>query len=285
MIYGNNILDNGRAGIDIQYSNNNKVYHNSFAGNAPLASSSSSTNTDWDNGYLSGGNYWADNPDRRDNYRGPDQDQPGSDGIGDTSYVIDSARAQVDNYPLMSSHYVVTNITCHRTAVAQGYCINTSITVSNCGAYAENVNLTLSANSTLIDQTVITLNCSQAQHKTFTWKASNDCVLYKNYSLTAYVSPVSEETSLIGHNSTYGCVVVTLVGDITGPNDYPDGVRNMLDIGVIAKAFGATQNADDGWYWHPDLCHLCPHKPNYDTNNDGRIDMKDVGLVAKNFTG
>jgi hypothetical protein len=58
-----------------------------------------STN-DWDDGYPSGGNYWAD-------YRGVDknhgenQNIPGSDGLGDTPYQILGGAGQ-DRYPLMS---------------------------------------------------------------------------------------------------------------------------------------------------------------------------------------
>jgi hypothetical protein len=55
------------------------------------------TNT-WDNGYPSGGNYWSDYT-GSDAKSGPNQDQSGSDGIGDTPRVIDFYNK--DNYPLM----------------------------------------------------------------------------------------------------------------------------------------------------------------------------------------
>jgi hypothetical protein len=53
-----------------------------------------------DNGYPSGGNYWSDY-NGTDMYHGPYQNQTGSDGIGDTPYVIDANNT--DNYPLMGS--------------------------------------------------------------------------------------------------------------------------------------------------------------------------------------
>jgi len=52
----------------------------------------------WDDGYPSGGNYWSDYTDV-DQYSGPNQDQPGSDGIWDHPYVIDPYAK--DNYPIV----------------------------------------------------------------------------------------------------------------------------------------------------------------------------------------
>ena len=53
----------------------------------------------WDDGYPSGGNYWSDY-NGTDFYSGTNQNVTGSDGIGDTSYIIDVNN--VDRYPLMS---------------------------------------------------------------------------------------------------------------------------------------------------------------------------------------
>jgi hypothetical protein len=54
----------------------------------------------WDNGYPDGGNYWSDYT-GTDVYSGAGQNMPGSDGIGDTPYVIDAHNR--DNYPLMGA--------------------------------------------------------------------------------------------------------------------------------------------------------------------------------------
>jgi hypothetical protein len=53
----------------------------------------------WDDSYPSGGNYWSDYIDV-DVYHGVSQNIAGSDGIGDTPYVIDANN--IDHYPLMS---------------------------------------------------------------------------------------------------------------------------------------------------------------------------------------
>jgi len=91
-IHNNNITT---SGILLSQSSNNNIFHNNFI-NA-LVNSYKSTNT-WEGGYPSGGNYWSIY-DGTDLFSGSYQNVTGSDGIGDTSYVIDENN--VDNYPLM----------------------------------------------------------------------------------------------------------------------------------------------------------------------------------------
>ena len=55
-------------------------------------------NATWDDGYLSGGNYWSDY-DGVDVHYGLYQNETGGDGIGDVHYVIDEQN--YDRYPLM----------------------------------------------------------------------------------------------------------------------------------------------------------------------------------------
>jgi parallel beta-helix repeat protein len=96
VISGNSIEHNYK-GIDIEMSSGNVIFHNNFVNNTRQVYSNSSVNT-WDNGYPSGGNYWSDYK-GIDEKSGPNQDQPGSDGIGDTPYSI--KEGVVDRYPLM----------------------------------------------------------------------------------------------------------------------------------------------------------------------------------------
>jgi parallel beta-helix repeat protein len=95
-ISGNNIANNG-WGVTSYYSSDNRIFHNNFISNFEQADSESSIDV-WDNAYPSGGNYWSDYT-GVDEKSGPYQDQPGSDGIGDTPYVIDASNR--DRYPLM----------------------------------------------------------------------------------------------------------------------------------------------------------------------------------------
>jgi len=105
---GNNIIDNNRggyfAGITIGFqkgfSSGNKFFHNNIANRGKQVELQGQWEpTMWDNGYPSGGNYWSDYH-GVDLYSGPYQNETGSDGIGDTPYVIDENN--VDHYPLMN---------------------------------------------------------------------------------------------------------------------------------------------------------------------------------------
>jgi parallel beta-helix repeat protein len=97
IIVGNNITLNLHG---IHPFTNNKFYHNNFVNNTqqvfigpPDAFNS------WDDDYPLGGNYWS-------NYTGVDlkngagQNLNGSDGIGDTPFVIDANNT--DRYPLVA---------------------------------------------------------------------------------------------------------------------------------------------------------------------------------------
>jgi len=95
IISGNTITNNGEIGIELDYSSDNYIYHNNFIDNPVYIWAS---NNVWDDGYPSGGNYWSDYI-GSDLFRGANQNETGSDGIGDTPYVIDEYNQ--DNYPLM----------------------------------------------------------------------------------------------------------------------------------------------------------------------------------------
>jgi len=96
-IMNNNLNDNWR-GLFL-YSSNNRIYHNNFINNGVQVFTDKNVYANiWDNGYPSGGNYWSDYT-GVDLKWGSDQDKSGSDGIGDTAYVVDGNNR--DRYPLM----------------------------------------------------------------------------------------------------------------------------------------------------------------------------------------
>lgn len=104
-IFGNNVTNNNNIGIGFKEASNNMIRSNFFVDNANQvydayvsdASIAISTNI-WDFSYPMGGNYWSDYT-GVDVKSGPGQNQTGSDGIGDTAYIINERNK--DNYPLL----------------------------------------------------------------------------------------------------------------------------------------------------------------------------------------
>jgi parallel beta-helix repeat protein len=95
---GNFISSSKFAGIYV-YSNitNSVFYHNNFVNNTtPQVVIDDESSCAWDNGVE--GNFWSDY-NGTDFFSGPNQNIPGSDGLGDTPYEIDANNT--DNHPLM----------------------------------------------------------------------------------------------------------------------------------------------------------------------------------------
>jgi parallel beta-helix repeat protein len=102
ILEGNNISGNG-YGINLVGSANNTIFHNNFLYNANHAYDNSGNNF-WDGSYPRGGNYWSDYA-GTDLFKGPYQNVPGSDGMGDTPYTaIHGGYDNQDNYPLMDNY-------------------------------------------------------------------------------------------------------------------------------------------------------------------------------------
>jgi parallel beta-helix repeat protein len=100
-----NTIQNNYVGIALgpDAGSNNLFYHNNILGSIGNQVTMPLNSLDvWDDGYPSGGNYWSDY-NGTDLRSGPSQNVTGSDGIGDTQYVIDSNN--IDHYPLMGAFY------------------------------------------------------------------------------------------------------------------------------------------------------------------------------------
>jgi parallel beta-helix repeat protein len=75
----NNTVTGNKEGIYISEGAGNIIYHNHLNNRKNAYDGESNR---WDNGYPAGGNYWSDYP-GSDNYMGVEQDEPGTDSIGD----------------------------------------------------------------------------------------------------------------------------------------------------------------------------------------------------------
>jgi parallel beta-helix repeat protein len=95
MISDNVVSSSYYYGVWVENSSGNFFNHNLFD-NLRQFYIYNGSNT-WDDGYPSGGNYWRDYT-GVDVKKGLTQDEAGSDGVGDTPYVIDTNN--LDRYPL-----------------------------------------------------------------------------------------------------------------------------------------------------------------------------------------
>ncbi len=293
LIKGNTIRENVgmyAAGLYVYESSGNVIYHNSFLNNMIQKKSQvydaawdcadpglidPSINI-WDNGYPSGGNYWSDH-DNTDHFKGVFQNETGSDEIADMPYVIDPDLAaplgNKDNYPLQSTSFqdvAVVKVKTSKTVVGTGYSVTISIWVDNEGSYTESFNVTVSA-TRLVSGTIgvfnhVTLSSRTATTLDLSWNTTEWAL--GNYTISALISPAFGQNSLAGLSN--GTVFLSIVGDTTGPAGWPDGKVDMRDTSNVARLFGTTYQS-----------------PAYDSNcdifYDLRIDMRDVGIVAKNF--
>jgi parallel beta-helix repeat protein len=111
---GNNITANNMYGIYARASSSNSAFHNSFVNNTSQVYTEGSNNT-WDDGFLSGGNYWSD-------YEGADGN---GDGIGDTPYFVDVNNT--DRYPLMALYGTFDAGTWNGTTCSVGVMSNSTV--------------------------------------------------------------------------------------------------------------------------------------------------------------
>jgi parallel beta-helix repeat protein len=93
-IVNNTISQNSKGLTATSWSTANYIYHNNFISNTY---ESEGLYNFWNDSYPSGGNYWSDYI-GVDVKKGSNQNQPGSDGIGDTVKAVSGG---VDYYPLM----------------------------------------------------------------------------------------------------------------------------------------------------------------------------------------
>jgi parallel beta-helix repeat protein len=247
-VSGNNITANNQNGIILEQSSDNSVYHNNLKENVQQVDvESPSYPNGWDNGYPSGGNYWSDYT-GVDCYKGPYQNETGSDGIGDTPYIIDENNT--DPYPLMKPYpwtqhdigvtyigkvweiYFPPIILSLKTIVGLGFRLHINVFVMNYGAYTEVFNVTIYANTTAIDTiSNFTLSSRSSAILNFTWDTTG--FAKGNYTLWAYATPVENETDITDNTMVAGTVYVGIVGDVID-----DGKVDMKDIGYACMHYG-----------------------------------------------
>jgi parallel beta-helix repeat protein len=206
--------------------------------------------------------------------------------IGNTSLCFNSTETLLDGpgYPVplipctttdgfvtvvpAAHDLAVEQVGLYKTIVGRNYLENITVTVENLGTFDETFNLTIYANDSAIVTETVSLASLDLTTLTYSWNTTG--FAYGNYTISAYAWPVPGETNTANNNCTGGWVIVSIPGDITGPNGWPDGKVDMRDIAYVARRF-MCKPGDSLW------------DPNADINDDGKIDMIDIAIAARNF--
>jgi len=232
-IFFGNLINQGLIGIDLWGSHGNIVYHNDLIGNTWQVQSEDSICA-WDEGYPSAGNYWSDYK-GVDEKKGPNQDQTGSDAIGDTPYIIDTYNQ--DRYPLWhpwtlppAENELVVFLEAPYTLLPS-YSSLLNATVVNKGLNnATNVKLLLLINSSIVESTIIPfLQVGSSYTIRYLWTPtiSGEC------NVTAYAPPLSGEESIANN------IAVKTVSVFSGTIIYVNPLENTV---VLNETFTININ-------------------------------------------
>jgi len=266
-----NIFLNNSVGIDFIFFGDNRdnfIFHNYFINNTEQVVIEAPTENIWDNGYPSGGNYWSDYG-GMDVYSGPFQNETGSDGLGDTPYVIDEYN--VDRYPLMKpwttivQDVAVVDVFSSVIEAYAGWFVNITVIVRNEGARAETFNVAVYYDNSYIEtQIVVDLEPGENLTLAFMWNTTG--VAPGNYTIKAEASILPGEKEMQDNTMTSPTKIkIKMLGDVNG-----DKKIDIQDISMAALAFGTNPN-HSRW------------KPEADLNQDDKIDIYDLAIVAQNY--
>jgi hypothetical protein len=198
-----------------------------------------------------------------------------SGNVGSSSIVHFTARTGVIDIGVIF-------VRLSKDVVCEGYSMLVDVTVKNEGDYVESFNVTLYANNTKISSQPATLNPGKNTTLMFAWGTTGFSI-YGRYNITATLDPMPGELDISDNTLSGGAVIIAHLGDING-----DGKVDVQDLARVSAGFGSVRINDRNdpkyWqYWHPIPDSTCPHTPNADINNDGKIELQDLARTSASF--
>jgi len=197
---------------------------------------------------------------------------PGISGDVDLD-VFNGGMPKLYNSFIIRADIGITEIAPSKSVIGQGYNVLITTTIVNYGDPIETFNVTIYANETSIALKTITLAGNNSTTLTFTWNTTG--VAKGNHTITAKATQLPYETDTTDNTLTDGWIIVAMVGDLTGPDGYPEGKCDMRDVYVVARAFGSHPNHPR---WNPNADITGPQGL-----PDEKVDMRDIYVVARNF--
>jgi len=157
----------------------------------------------------------------------------------------------------------VINVTTSKTVVGQGFSLTINATVTNQGDYTETFNVTVYANTTIIEIKTVTLTSGNSTTLTFKWNTTG--FAKGKYTLKAIADTITGETDIEDNTYVDGIVQVVMPGDINA-----DGKVSIYDLREVAKAYGSKIGEPK-------------YDPNADITCDGKINIYDLRILSKNY--
>jgi uncharacterized delta-60 repeat protein len=150
-----------------------------------------------------------------------------------------------------------------KNLIGEGSSMSINVTVENQGVFEETTMISVYANATLIEASLINLVSAEIATIVFTWNTSG--FAKGSYTISAVGGQVLEETDTADNTFVDGKVKVTIIGDVQG-----DGKVDIFDLFDVGKAFGSDLSESN---WNP----YC------DFNNDNKVDTIDLLYLSENY--
>jgi hypothetical protein len=157
----------------------------------------------------------------------------------------------------------ITNVVPSKAIIAQGYSANITITAENQGDLTETFNVTVYANTTIINQTEVYLTSGNSTTIALTWNTTG--IAKGNYTISAYAWPVSGETDTTDNTCTDDNVLVTVPGDVDGNMKV-----DLDDLLILIDAFWGAPGKPN---WNP----------NVDIDSNMKVDLDDLLILIDHF--
>ena len=163
----------------------------------------------------------------------------------------------------------IVKVSLSRSVAALNSSVRVAVGLEYVGRDTSSVELNILANGTRIVSENVSLDMVDSRTVVFTWNTTG--FAKGNYEVVAEVSALSGEPDISDNTLCGDMLVLSVLGDLTGlSTGVPDGFVNMYDVSFVCRGFGAC-SGDSRW------------NPNMDLNDDGRIDLRDIGIVCANF--
>lgn len=190
------------------------------------------------------------------------------------SLIIPSATSEpkMTKYSVDYSNLGISSISATKKVVGLNCRLSLGINVTNYGVVTETVNATFYANSTTIREVWdVVVDGQNSTIVVFNWTIIG--FTYGNYSISACITPVFNETDLSDNFIDDLWIFVTIPGDINADKNV-----DIYDAIILASLWDIDGYHAMYYPWYPP-----PINPVADFDDNGMIDIYDAIILAGNF--